>query len=172
MNETTVLDANGNAQKAVETKVDVKPAPKKEAKKAEVPAKKEAKKVEAAPAKENNKKRAAETAPEQAKKQAKVETKTLPSGVQITDTKVGDGPRAKNGKRISMHYVGKLTSNNKQFDATKGKPFDFALGRGEVIKGFDIGVEGMQVNGERRIVIPAKLAYIFLACSSLSDQMA
>lgn len=165
ISETTNLDANGNEIKTVEDviKVDAPKAKKAEQKpKKEVPAKKENKKVEAAKPAVNDKKRPAEEkqkAAAPAEKKAKIETKTLSSGVQITDTKVGDGARAKSGKRISMHYVGKLTSNGKQFDATKGKPFDFALGRGQVIKGFDLGVDGMQVGGERRIVIPANMAY-------------
>ena len=59
-----------------------------------------------------------------------------------------------------MRYVGKL-QNGKVFDSnTKGKPFSFKLGAGEVIKGWDIGIQGMQVNGARRLTIPAKLAYV------------
>lgn len=85
--------------------------------------------------------------------------KTLPSGLVIEDVKVGDGPAAKPGKRLGMRYIGKLT-NGKQFDAnTGGKPFSFVLGRGEVIAGWDQGLAGMAVGGERRLTIPAKLAY-------------
>lgn len=73
--------------------------------------------------------------------------------------KVGSGPVAKAGKRLGMRYIGKLT-NGKQFDAnTGGKPFSFLLGRGEVIAGWDQGLVGMAVGGERRLTIPAKLAY-------------
>jgi FK506-binding nuclear protein len=58
-----------------------------------------------------------------------------------------------------MRYIGKL-KNGKVFDSnTKGKPFSFRLGKGEVIKGWDIGLVGMQVGGERRITIPSNLAY-------------
>ena len=58
-----------------------------------------------------------------------------------------------------MHYVGRLKANNKQFDsASEGPGFKFRLGRGEVIKGWDIGVSGMKVGGKRKIVCPAPLA--------------
>lgn len=79
--------------------------------------------------------------------------------VTIDDKKLGKGPAAKKGDKIGMRYIGKLT-NGKVFDSNKkGKPFSFKLGAGEVIKGWDIGVAGMTVGGERRITIPAKLAY-------------
>jgi FK506-binding nuclear protein len=69
------------------------------------------------------------------KEEKKSAKQTLPSGLIIEDTKVGDGPAAKQGKRLGMRYIGKLTSG-KQFDAnTSGAPFKFVLGRGEVIKG-------------------------------------
>ena len=81
-------------------------------------------------------------------------------GIVIDDRKVGTGPPAKKGSNLSMRYIGKLESNGKQFDANKtGKPFSFKLGKGEVIKGWEIGLEGMQNGGERRITIPAGLAY-------------
>ena len=70
----------------------------------------------------------------------------------VEDLKVGNGPVAKKGKMVGMYYSGKLKANNKQFDATlTGKPFRFRLGKGEVIKGWDIGVEGMKVGGKRRL---------------------
>lgn len=79
--------------------------------------------------------------------------------VTIDDKKLGKGPAAKKGDKVGMRYIGKLT-NGKVFDSNKkGKPFSFKLGVGEVIKGWDIGVAGMTVGGERRITIPAKLAY-------------
>ncbi|KAI9803842.1 MAG: hypothetical protein M1825_001722 [Sarcosagium campestre] len=81
-------------------------------------------------------------------------------GVTIDDKKLGKGPVAKKGSSVTMRYVGKLQSNNFQFDANKGgTPFGFKLGSGEVIKGWDIGVAGMSVGGERRIIIPAHLGY-------------
>ncbi|KAF2201299.1 hypothetical protein GQ43DRAFT_440729 [Delitschia confertaspora ATCC 74209] len=81
------------------------------------------------------------------------------NGVTIDDKKVGKGPAAKKGNKIELRYIGKL-KNGRQFDANKkGKPFSFKVGSGEVIKGMDIGVVGLTVGGERRIIIPAKLAY-------------
>lgn len=81
-------------------------------------------------------------------------------GVTIDDKKVGTGPAAKNGDRVGLRYIGKLVSNGKVFDSNKsGKPFTFKLGAGEVIKGWEIGIQGMTAGGERRITIPAKLAY-------------
>ncbi|TFY83012.1 hypothetical protein EWM64_g1005 [Hericium alpestre] len=85
--------------------------------------------------------------------------KVLPSGLRIKDVKVGTGPQAKKGQAVSMRYVGKL-QNGKVFDSnTKGKPFTFKLGKGEVIKGWDEGIAGMQAGGERLLIVPPKLAY-------------
>lgn len=81
------------------------------------------------------------------------------NGVTIDDKKIGSGPAAKKGDRIGMRYIGKL-QNGKVFDSNKkGKPFSFKLGTGEVIKGWDIGIAGIQVGGERRITVPAHHAY-------------
>ncbi len=81
-------------------------------------------------------------------------------GVIVDDKKIGEGRAAKSGDRVSMRYIGKLKDTGKMFDSNKkGKPFGFKLGSGEVIKGWDIGVKGMQVGGERRITVPAHLAY-------------
>ena len=80
-------------------------------------------------------------------------------GVLIEDTKRGSGPVAGLGNRVAVNYVGKLKSNGKVFDASKKKPFIFRLGRGEVIKGWDIGVAGMAVGGTRRLTIPPEKAY-------------
>ncbi|KAJ7251546.1 hypothetical protein B0H12DRAFT_1234176 [Mycena haematopus] len=80
-------------------------------------------------------------------------------GVKIKDTKVGTGPAAKKGNTVSMRYIGKLQSG-KVFDSnTKGKPFTFHLGKGEVIKGWDEGIVGMHVGGERLLTIPAAMGY-------------
>lgn len=85
--------------------------------------------------------------------------KKLAGGVTIEDRTVGSGPTAQPGSRVSVRYIGKLL-NGKMFDSnTKGKPFTFKLGVGEVIKGWDVGVAGMAVKGERRIVVPASSAY-------------
>lgn len=81
-------------------------------------------------------------------------------GVTIDDKKLGSGPAAKRGDRVGMRYIGKLQKDGKVFDSNKkGKPFAFKLGTGEVIKGWDIGIAGMTVGGERRITVPAHLAY-------------
>ncbi|RMY00231.1 hypothetical protein D0867_11821 [Hortaea werneckii] len=81
-------------------------------------------------------------------------------GVTIDDKKLGTGPAAKSGDRVAMRYIGKLQKDNKVFDSNKkGKPFSFKLGAGQVIKGWEIGIQGLAVGGERRITIPANLAY-------------
>ncbi|KAI1834325.1 hypothetical protein DTO006G1_457 [Penicillium roqueforti] len=80
-------------------------------------------------------------------------------GVKMDDKKLGKGVAAKSGNTVAMRYIGKL-EDGKVFDSNKkGKPFTFKLGKGEVIKGWDIGVAGMAVGGERRISIPPSLAY-------------
>ncbi|KAI8581289.1 hypothetical protein K450DRAFT_232325 [Umbelopsis ramanniana AG] len=128
-------------------------AKKQESKKPE-PKKPEAKKEQAKkeePKKEQPKK-------EEAKKEKPKATK-LANGLVIEDMKVGTGPKAKAGQRIGMRYIGKLQSG-KVFDKNvSGKPFNFGLGRGEVIKGWDQGIVGMAIGGERRLTIPASLAY-------------
>ncbi|KAG9247914.1 hypothetical protein BJ878DRAFT_490500 [Calycina marina] len=81
------------------------------------------------------------------------------NGVTVDDKKIGSGPACKKGNKVEMRYIGKLV-DGKVFDSNKkGKAFMFKLGLGEVIKGWDIGVTGMQVGGERRLTIPASLAY-------------
>ncbi|TFK73972.1 hypothetical protein BDN72DRAFT_789920 [Pluteus cervinus] len=83
----------------------------------------------------------------------------LSGGLKIFDSKVGAGPAAKKGSSVSMRYIGKL-ENGKVFDKnTKGKPFRFRLGKQEVIKGWDEGIIGMQVGGERKLTVPAAMAY-------------
>lgn len=78
----------------------------------------------------------------------------------IKDLKVGTGKTAKVGTTVSVHYTGWLTSGVK-FDSSvdRGQPFDFKLGAGEVIQGWDQGVAGMKVGGKRRITIPSDLGY-------------
>ena len=93
------------------------------------------------------------------KKPEEDKIRKLPSGLIIEDVQVGTGPRAKAGKKVSVRYIGKLM-NGKTFDSnTKGAPFSFKLGKGEVIKGWDLGVQGMNVGGTRKLTIPAQLAY-------------
>ncbi|KAL7409401.1 hypothetical protein BDY24DRAFT_403322 [Mrakia frigida] len=99
-----------------------------------------------------------EEAPKEEKSKAAAK-KTLASGLAIEDTKLGTGAVAKSGKKVGMRYIGKL-GNGKVFDSnTNGKPFVFLLGKGEVIKGWDQGVAGMAIGGERKLTIPASLAY-------------
>ncbi|RMZ83294.1 hypothetical protein DV738_g1346, partial [Chaetothyriales sp. CBS 135597] len=82
------------------------------------------------------------------------------NGVTVDDRKIGNGPAAKKGSKLEMRYIGKLESTSAVFDSNKsGKPFSFKLGAGEVIKGWDIGLEGIKPGGERRIIVPANLAY-------------
>lgn len=80
--------------------------------------------------------------------------------LQKTDLKVGTGKEAKAGDRVTVHYRGTLTDGTK-FDASydRGDPFQFTLGAGEVIKGWDQGVAGMKEGGKRKLVIPGDLAY-------------
>merc|ERR1712107_964507 len=86
--------------------------------------------------------------------------KTVKGGIQIEELKEGSGPECKPGHNVGMFYSGRLKSNNKQFDACiSGKPFKFKLGKGEVIKGWDIGVAGMKVGGKRRLTIPPNMGY-------------
>ncbi|KAH7107314.1 hypothetical protein BKA62DRAFT_649487 [Auriculariales sp. MPI-PUGE-AT-0066] len=96
---------------------------------------------------------------EKPKSKAASEAKTLAGGLIIQDVKLGTGPGAKKGQKLSMRYIGKLT-NGKVFDKnTGGSPFAFKLGKGQVIKGWDDGLVGMQPGGERLLTIPGHLAY-------------
>lgn len=89
----------------------------------------------------------------------KTPKKTLKGGVVVEDLKVGNGPEVTPGKFVGMYYEGKLKSG-KVFDKCQsGKPFKFKLGKGEVIKGWDVGLNGMKVGGKRRMTIPAPMAY-------------
>jgi len=86
--------------------------------------------------------------------------KTAEGGVQIEELRVGSGALAKTGKMVQVYYEGRFKSNSKMFDSsTKGNGFKFRLGRGEVIKGWDVGVAGMKVGGKRRIICPPAMAY-------------
>jgi FKBP-type peptidyl-prolyl cis-trans isomerase FkpA len=82
----------------------------------------------------------------------------------IEDLVVGKGDTAAKGKQVTVHYTGWLAEGNKtgtKFDSSKDRnePFEFSLGRGQVIKGWDQGVEGMQVGGKRKLTIPPELGY-------------
>jgi len=82
------------------------------------------------------------------------------SGLQYWDIKVGTGTEAKNGSHVTVHYTGWLTSG-KKFDSSvdAGRPFEFTIGRGDVIKGWEEGVAGMKVGGKRQLRIPPELGY-------------
>ena len=89
---------------------------------------------------------------------------TTPSGLQYDDTVAGTGATATAGRRVSVHYTGWLFRDGqagRQFDSSKGRgePFSFRLGGGEVIAGWDEGVQGMQVGGTRVLIIPPELGY-------------
>ena len=89
---------------------------------------------------------------------------TTASGLQYEDTVVGEGAAAKAGQNVTVHYTGWLYNNGVQgakFDSSKDRndPFVFVLGAGMVIKGWDEGVQGMKVGGQRTLLIPAALGY-------------
>ena len=91
-------------------------------------------------------------------------TMTTPSGLKMTDTKVGTGATPKAGQTCVMHYTGWLYQNGakgQKFDSSRdrGQPFEFPLGMGRVIKGWDEGVATMKVGGQRTLIIPPELGY-------------
>ncbi|RAI35278.1 peptidylprolyl isomerase [Rhodoplanes serenus] len=89
---------------------------------------------------------------------------TTPSGLVITDITVGTGATPRQGQTCVMHYTGWLYENDtkgKKFDSSvdRGRPFEFPIGMGRVIKGWDEGVATMKVGGKRTLVIPPELGY-------------
>lgn len=87
-------------------------------------------------------------------------TVTLPDGLQYQDEVVGTGPEPKKGQTVTVNYTGWL-ENGKKFDSSldRGQPFQFVLGMGNVIKGWDEGVATMHVGGKRKLTIPPALGY-------------
>ena len=88
----------------------------------------------------------------------------MSNGLQITDTKAGTGAEARKGQTVTVHYTGWLYNNGQQgakFDSSRDRndPFEFPLGDGMVIKGWDQGVAGMRVGGQRTLIIPPEMGY-------------
>lgn len=86
------------------------------------------------------------------------------TGLQITDVQPGTGAEAKKGQTVTVHYTGWLYNNGQQgakFDSSRDRndPFQFPLGAGMVIKGWDEGVAGMKVGGQRTLIIPPEMGY-------------
>jgi len=84
-----------------------------------------------------------------------------PADLQITDVWEGEGAVAKAGDTVEVHYVGVAYSTGEEFDASwnRGAPLQFQLGMGQVIAGWDQGVQGMKVGGRRQLIIPPGMAY-------------
>lgn len=84
-----------------------------------------------------------------------------PAVLEVTDIWEGEGPVAKPGDTVQVHYVGVAYSTGEEFDASwnRGDPLEFRLGVGQVIAGWDQGVQGMRVGGRRQLIIPPDLAY-------------
>jgi FKBP-type peptidyl-prolyl cis-trans isomerase FkpA len=87
-------------------------------------------------------------------------TVTTASGLMIEELALGEGDAAKSGDQVTVHYTGWLTDGRK-FDSSHDRrdPFGFALGRGNVIAGWDEGVAGMKIGGKRKLTIPPQLGY-------------
>jgi peptidylprolyl isomerase len=85
----------------------------------------------------------------------------IPFELGIEDIVEGEGDEAIKGSKVSVHYVGVAFSTGDEFDASwnRGQPFEFKLGAGQVILGWDAGVEGMKVGGRRKLTIPSAMAY-------------
>jgi len=90
-----------------------------------------------------------------------IPSKTAPTELILDDLVVGSGDEATHGKNVSVHYVGVGWSDGNQFDASwdRNESFDFRLGAGQVIAGWDSGVAGMKVGGRRRLTIPPEMGY-------------
>jgi FKBP-type peptidyl-prolyl cis-trans isomerase len=86
---------------------------------------------------------------------------SLPNGLKYWDLKAGTGAEAKKGLKVKVHYTGWLLEEGSKFDSSvdRGEPFEFTLGAGQVIQGWDLGVTGMKVGGKRQLRIPPELAY-------------
>jgi peptidylprolyl isomerase len=105
-------------------------------------------------------KKAAKDAEKADKKAEQDKTHTTPSGLQYIDLVEGTGPTPARGQRVSVHYTGWL-KNGQKFDSSvdRGKPIQFTLGTGQVIKGWDEGLATMKVGGKRKLIIPPEIGY-------------
>ncbi len=85
---------------------------------------------------------------------------TLPSGLRVQEREPGHGDAARAGHRVRVHYTGTFP-DGRPFDSShvRGEPFEFVLGRGQVIRGWDEGIEGMRPGGQRTLIVPPELAY-------------
>lgn len=101
-----------------------------------------------------------EPTPEPRKIAAPVPETPEPADLLKEDLVVGTGAEAKDGDKVKVNYTGRLLKTNFMFDTSVGKkPFDFQIGKGAVIKGWDQGVAGMKVGGKRKLTIPSRLGY-------------
>jgi peptidylprolyl isomerase len=103
----------------------------------------------------------AEPSQEKTKPEVTVPKGAPPKKLVENDLEVGTGPAAKAGDQVTVQYVGVGYKSGEQFDASwdRGEPFSFNLGAGEVIPGWDQGIQGMKVGGRRELIIPPNLAY-------------
>jgi FKBP-type peptidyl-prolyl cis-trans isomerase FkpA len=95
-------------------------------------------------------------------------TDSIPGTLIMEDLVIGKGQTAAHGNDVVVHYVGRMT-NGQQFDSSlkRRDPLDFSLGAGDVIRGWDDGIQGMRVGGKRRLTIPPSLAYGDKGCGGV-----
>ncbi|MFH9610228.1 FKBP-type peptidyl-prolyl cis-trans isomerase [Streptomyces sp. NPDC017448] len=98
---------------------------------------------------------------EPAKPEVEVPEGAAPDVLTVRDLVVGEGPEARPGTVVQVHYVGVTFASGREFDSSweRGRPFKFAVGGGKVVKGWDRGVRGMRVGGRREIIVPPRLGY-------------